>query len=90
MVADNPNVPIPPPRGSVQAKVETAMAAAERKAWLSLAGYKFWMFGYHAAQWVMLKAMMPHHVRNPFKQLVQLAALVVKERGWDGEEESNG
>jgi hypothetical protein len=29
-----------------------AMANAEEKAWKSLAGYKFLMFGYHAARWV--------------------------------------
>lgn len=70
------------PQATVQAKVEQALADAERKAWLALAGYKFWMFGYHAAQWVLLKSVMPAHIRNPFASLVRLAKDVVKERGW--------
>jgi hypothetical protein len=82
MVRDNPHAPIPPPQGSLQAKVEQALADAERKAWLALAGYKFWMFGYHAAQWVLLKSVMPAHIRNPFAALVRLAKGVVAERGY--------
>lgn len=76
------------PQASMQAKVETALADAERRAWMSLAAYKFWMFGYHAAQWVLLKALMPAHIRNPFKQLVDLAKQVVADRGY--KETDNG
>jgi hypothetical protein len=76
------------PQASVQAKVETALADAERKAWLALAGYKFWMFGYHAAQWVLLKSVMPTHIRNPFASLVRLAKDVVTERNY--KETDNG
>jgi hypothetical protein len=59
-----------------------AIGDAERKAWLSLAGYKFWMFGYHAAQWVLLKGILPGHRPNPFKVLVDMAKAVVAERGY--------
>jgi hypothetical protein len=59
-----------------------AIDTAERKAWLSLAGYKFWMFGYHAAQWVLLKGILPGHRPNPFKALVDQAKAVVAERGY--------
>jgi hypothetical protein len=86
VVADNPNLSIPPPPGSTQAKVEQALYTAERKAWMSLAGYKFWMFGYHAAQWVLLKSLLPIHVRNPFASLVRLAKGVVAERGYEDED----
>jgi hypothetical protein len=54
--------------------VADAMVAAERKAWDSLARYKFWMFGYHAAQWVLLNQLdSPERMPNPFKKLVQVA-----------------
>lgn len=48
---------------------------AEQKAWKALAGYKFWMFGYHAAQWVLLNRALDKFDRegNPFKELVQVA-----------------
>ena len=43
-----------------------------QKAWKALAGYKFWMFGYHAAAWVNLKKLHPYKnkLSNPFKALV--------------------
>lgn len=56
--------------------VADAMIEAEEKAWRSLAGYKFWMFGYHAAQWVLLnKIDMPFggKMPNPFTNLVKTA-----------------
>lgn len=76
-----------PPPGSVQAKVEAKMAEAERKAWLSLAGYKFLMFGYWAGQWVLCKSLLPVHVRNPFATLVRFARDEVEKRALasDGE-----
>ena len=56
---------------------------AEKKAWRSLAGYKFWMFGYHAAQWVLLNRMLPAPFRrgNPWAVLVKIARGVVKQAG---------
>ena len=51
-----------------------AMHDAETKAWEGLAGYKFWMFGYHAARWVNYNQLLPRQrrFRNPFKALVEL------------------
>jgi len=39
----------------------------------SLAGYKFWMFGYHAADWVKLNKLDPDPEPSPFYRLVSLA-----------------
>lgn len=51
------------------------MNVQREKAVKSLAGYKFLMFGYHAAQWVMLNKTLPRKFKqgNPFKDLVELA-----------------
>lgn len=49
------------------------MAEAEQKAWESLSGYKFFMFGYHAAQWVLLHQVLQEKQPNPFILLVKLA-----------------
>ena len=48
---------------------------ALEKAWVALAGYKFWMFGYHASAWVKYNQLLPKEVRdpNPFKAQVQSA-----------------
>lgn len=48
---------------------------AELKAWKSLAGYKFYMFGYWAAAWVKYNALVPkdHKLPNPFSDAVHLA-----------------
>ena len=53
--------------------IEEAMIEAESKAWKALAGYKFWMFGYHAAQWVLLNRLHNKKSPNPFTRLVKLA-----------------
>lgn len=54
--------------------VADAILEAEAKAWQSLAGYKFWMFGYHAAQWVLLnKIDGGERMPNPFRLLVHAA-----------------
>jgi hypothetical protein len=53
--------------------IEDAMIEAESKAWRALAGYKFWMFGYHAAQWVLLNRIHRKRSPNPFTRLVKLA-----------------
>jgi len=49
--------------------------AAERRAWGSLAGYKFWMFGYWSSAWVRLNALLEpdDRKRNPWRELVQTA-----------------
>lgn len=52
-----------------------AMHDAETKAWEALRGYKFWMFGYHAARWVNYNQLLPQQrrFRSPFKSLVEIA-----------------
>jgi hypothetical protein len=52
-----------------------AMRDAETKAWEGLRGYKFWMFGYHAARWVNYNQLLPtqRRFRSPFKALVEIA-----------------
>lgn len=60
-----------------------AMAESERKAWDSLARYKFLMFGYHAAQWVLLNRIDGGKNANPFKRLVELARKHQKNPGED-------
>jgi len=49
------------------------MADAEQKAWEALSGYKFWMFGYHAARWVNYNKLLPNKRPNPFAEAVVLA-----------------
>lgn len=46
---------------------------AEVKAFKSLAGYKFLMFGYHAAVWITLNQLDEVKRPNPFKKLVGFA-----------------
>ncbi len=55
-----------------------ARAAAELKAWDSLARYKFEMFGYHASAWVKYNRLLPSDLRtgSPFKRAVDLARSV--------------
>jgi len=57
--------------------IADAMIEAEVKAWDALARYKFWMFGYHAAQWVMLNKLTTDKrnppMKNPFRGLVKVA-----------------
>lgn len=57
----------------IRERAEKQMAEAERKAWDSLARYKFWMFGYHAADWVKLNRLGGFNRPNPFLALVKLA-----------------
>ncbi len=62
--------------------INRAMQDAEAAAWRSLAGYKFWMFGYHAAAWVKLNRLLPASDRreNPFRDLVKFAKRL---KGWE-------
>lgn len=57
--------------------IADAMIEAEHKAWQALAGYKFYMFGYHAAQWVLLNKLTSgrseEQMANPFRALVSVA-----------------
>lgn len=57
------------------APIFSAMQDAETKAWEGLRGYKFWMFGYHAARWVNYNQLLPQarRFRSPFKSLVEIA-----------------
>jgi len=54
-------------------KIEQQKAEAYEKAIDSLARYKFLMFGYHAAQWVMLNQLSKDFDPNPFHVLVKEA-----------------
>lgn len=56
-------------------KLISAMYDAETKAWEALRGYKFWMFGYHAARWVNYNQPLPaqRKFRSPFRSLVEIA-----------------
>ena len=60
--------------------IELELNQAEMKAWHSLAGYKFIMFGYWAAIWVHLNKLDGCRRQNPFQPLVQLAASIRRER----------
>lgn len=46
---------------------------ARAKAFASLAGYKFYMFGYWASQWVQMNKLCRVRKDNPFNDLVELA-----------------
>ena len=61
----------------MRATIINRMSTAESKAWEALSGYKFWMFGYHAAQWVNLNSLLPLADRfpSPFRDAVKLARL---------------
>ncbi len=56
-------------------KIAIERNTAERKAFLALAGYKFFMFGYWAAAWVKYNALLPKSMKvgSPFKSLVTCA-----------------
>ena len=55
------------------AALEEALTDAEGKAWASLAGYKFVMFGYWAGVWVHLNRLLGKPRPNPFRPLVKYA-----------------
>lgn len=58
--------------------IQMKMAEAEQKAWESLSGYKFIMFGYHASRWVNYRELLQEHTPSPFTELVKLAQEKVK------------
>lgn len=57
----------------MEVRIRKDMAEAEAKAWEALSGYKFWMFGYHAARWVIYRRLLGSDEPNPFRELVDLA-----------------
>jgi len=56
-------------------RIIAAMLDAEAKAWEALRGYKFWMFGYHAARWQNYNQLLPltRRFRSPFRKLIEIA-----------------
>ena len=58
-----------------------ALTDAEEKAWKSLAGYKFEMFGYWASKWVSLNKLDDVKRPNPFEAAVKLAQGGVENEG---------
>ena len=74
--------------------IRRRMMEAKAKAWDALSRYKFWMFGYHAAEWVPLNRLLRDFHQpdepNPWHLLVCLARegrlkadLLEKENGDD-------
>lgn len=68
-------ISFPAEKPKTTSRLLQARDLAQQQAWSSLARYKFWMFGYHAAQWVLLNrvAEKKHRQPNPFKVLVTVA-----------------
>ena len=65
---------------SIQQSIRNELADAEMKAWEALSGYKFWMFGYHAARWVQMNRLIGGGAGNPWKNLVATARAEVDKR----------
>ena len=57
----------------VVARLYAARDRAHRDAVTNLARYKFSNFGYHAARWVTLNALIGDRQPNPFREFVELA-----------------
>ena len=60
---------------TVNDRLEEALNEAEKKAWDSLARYKFQMFGYWASIWVHLNRISGLKRPNPWKDLVKRSKL---------------
>ena len=54
-------------------RIRDAMEESQLKALEALSGYKFWMFGYHAARWVNYSHLLDGKQKSPFTRLVALA-----------------
>ena len=67
------------------ARIAAAMDEAEAKAWEALGKYKFWMFGYHAAQWVLLNRVSERKRPNPWRELVSQARAQIEVNTRKGE-----
>lgn len=61
------------PLDELQAELVRELDEAERKAWDSLARYKFQMFGYWAAIWVHINRLSGLRRPNPWKCLIETA-----------------
>lgn len=57
----------------IESKISEQMEDSIKKALEALGGYKFWMFGYHAARWVNYNRLVGGKNGNPFKEFVLLA-----------------
>jgi len=68
------------PTPDLRATLEADLAGAERKAWDALARWKFWMFGYHAADVIKIKRRLGRGREPFFKDLVLFARKVMAER----------
>lgn len=60
-------------KNDIRSNAQAEQSDAELKAWEALSRYKFWMFGYHAAQWVLLNRVSNARRANPFRELVYMA-----------------
>lgn len=60
-------------------RLEAELDEAEWKAYKSLAGYKFQMFGYWAGVWVHLNRVSGLHRPNPFRSIVEEAKAWIKD-----------
>ena len=64
-------------RSPLERELDRELDEAEKKAWDSLARYKFQMFGYWAAIWVHLNRLSGQKRPNPWKALVHQARYVL-------------
>lgn len=64
-------------------QIKQERSIAKRKAFQSLSGYKFYMFGYWAAAWVKYNALLPAPMKegSPFKSLVEDARNHINQEG---------
>lgn len=62
-------------------KLFQELEEAERRAWDSLARYKFMNFGYWAAIWVHLNRISGENRPNPWKSLVTMARSHINKKG---------
>jgi hypothetical protein len=60
-------------RAAFVGRIRSAREKAKTEALVNLARYKFSNFGYHAARWVTLNALIGDKQPNPFKALVEKA-----------------
>lgn len=75
MTTKDEYTPLPDDYIDLLHNVKAQRDQAEEKAWKSLAGYKFYMFGYWSAAWVKYNQLLTRPMRksNPFKSLVNQA-----------------
>lgn len=62
-------------------KLFQELEEAERRAWDSLARYKFMIFGYWAAIWVHLNRVSGENRPNPWRSLVMMARSQINKGG---------